>query len=88
MMSGTARVTLTTKDGRSFSKEMQQPLGGSDSPLTPQEFKEIYRKLTIRILSEKQIEWTCKTLLNLEKIDDLQELMQNLTYPQAAERKR
>jgi hypothetical protein len=42
----------------------------------------------MKILSEKQIEWTCKTLLNLEMIDDLRELMQNLTYPQAAERKR
>jgi 2-methylcitrate dehydratase PrpD len=87
MMSGTARVTLTTKDGRSFSKEMEQPLGGSDLPLTNQEFKDIYRKLTREILSEGQIEWTCKTLLNLEALDDLQELMEVLTYGRAAGRK-
>jgi len=88
MMSGTAKVTLTTKDGRSFSKEMVQPLGGSDLPLTHQEFKEIYYKLTKGILSEDQMEWTCKALLNLEEIDDLQALMEILTYGHVAEKKR
>jgi len=87
MMSGTAKVTLTTKDGHRFSKEMEQPLGGSDLPLTHQEFKEIYYKLTKEILSEDQMEWTCKILLKLEEIDDLQELMEILTCGRAAGRK-
>ena len=84
MMSGTARVILATKDGRSFRKEMEQPLGGSDLPLTHQEFKDIYHRLTREILSEDQIEWTCKTLLNLEAIDDLRELMEILTHGREA----
>ncbi len=67
---------------------MEQPLGGSDLPLTNQEFKEIYYKLTKEILSEDQMEWTCKTLLNLEEIGDLQELMEILTYGHAVGRKR
>lgn len=88
MMSGTAKVTLTTKDGRTVSKEMEQPLGGSRFPLTTQQFEEIYHKLTRGILSEEQIEWTRKILLNLEQVDDLQELMEVLTYRYGARTKR
>jgi len=84
MMSGTAKVTLTTKDGRVVSKEMEQPLGGSKSPLTTRQFEEMYQKLTSGILSEDQISWTTQALLNLDRTDDLQELMEILTYRYAA----
>ena len=88
MMSGTAKVTLITKDGRILSKEMEQPLGGSKFPLTTQQFEEMYHKLTKGILSDEQGNWTMQILLNLEQIDDLQELMEVLTYRYAARTRR
>jgi len=88
MMSGTARVTLTTKDGRIVSKEMEQPLGGSKSPLTTLQFEEMYHKLTKGILADEQVKWTTQVLLNLDQMDDLQELMEVLTYRYAARTKR
>lgn len=88
VMSGSAKVTLTMKDGRTFSKEMEQPLGGAKSPLTTQQFEEIYCKLTTGILPDVQVNWTTQILLNLDQVDDLQELMEVLTYRYAARTKR
>ena len=79
---------FTTKDGRTVSKEMEQPFGGSKSPLTTQQFEEMYHKLTKGILSDEQVNWTTQILLNLDQIDDLQELMEVLTYRYAAKTKK
>ena len=84
MMSGTAKVTLATKDGRVFSKEMDQPIGGSSLPLTAPQFEAMYRKLTKEILSEAKVDATLNALLHLDQIDDLQPVMNLLTYPYAS----
>jgi 2-methylcitrate dehydratase PrpD len=85
-MSGPGKVSLITKDGRTFSKEMEQPIGGSKLPLTSEQFKELYYKYTKGILSEEQIEWTAKIILNLEKVKDLREFMDVITYRYVAKR--
>jgi 2-methylcitrate dehydratase PrpD len=85
-MAGPGRVSVTTKDGRTLSKEMEQPPGGTNSPLTTEQFKELYRKYTKGILSEAQIEWTAEIIMNLEQTKDLQEFMDVLTYRYAAKR--
>jgi 2-methylcitrate dehydratase PrpD len=84
--SGIAKTKITHKDGRVFSKEMEQPLGGAKSPLTTEQFKELYKKYAKGLLTEEQLEWTANIILNLEQYKDLQEFMDVLTYRYALRR--
>ncbi len=84
--SGVARIKITQKGGRVFTKEMEQPLGGTKLPLSADQFKELYKKYAKGILDEEQQEWTANIILNLEQYKDLQEFMDVLTYRYAVRR--
>lgn len=77
---GVAKVTTRLKNGTILVKEMDQPIGGKKYPLETAQLEELYRKYARNILTEKQISKTVDTLLNLEKFQDLTELINILTF--------
>lgn len=80
VMEAPARVTIKTKDGKEFSGERSYPIGSPGEPLTMEQFRKLYSKFTKGILTEAQIEKTADDILNLEKLNDVQELMDILTF--------
>jgi 2-methylcitrate dehydratase PrpD len=74
-------VTIKMKDGREFSSERKRPIGAPpEEPLTREQFRELYYKFSRGILLEEQIERTAQAILNLEKLNDVRELMDILTF--------
>jgi 2-methylcitrate dehydratase PrpD len=80
MYSGVAKVTVKLRDGRILSRERTHIRGGPREPLTWDEFKALYGKFTKEILSEKDIEWTCNAIYKLEKLKDIDELINILVF--------
>ncbi len=75
-----ARVVVKLKDGEELTRERMDVIGSLKEPLTKDQLKELYFKFTKGILSEEQIEWTANAILNLEKLNDVEELMDVLTF--------
>jgi 2-methylcitrate dehydratase PrpD len=73
-------VTLKTKGGKEFTKQREYPIGSTREPLTLKEVQNLYSKFTKNILSNEQIEKTSEVLLNLEKLNDVEEFMNLLTF--------
>ena len=80
VMVAPARVIIKTKDGREFSGDRDYPIGSTNEPLTMDQFKELYIKFTQGILSEKHIRKTLNDIVNMEKLSDVGELMDILTF--------
>lgn len=78
--SGIARVAIKLIDGRIVEDTARQPLGGSENPLTQDEFLKLYKKYTKEFLSDEQITKTANFILNLESQKNVKELMQILTF--------
>ena len=78
--SGVARLKVGLVDGTCFEERAAQALGGSERPLTKEQFVDLYRKYTVGFLSEKKIKETSNIVLNLEKQPDLTRLMEILTH--------
>ncbi|MFC2035740.1 MmgE/PrpD family protein [Chloroflexota bacterium] len=76
--SGVARVVAKLKDGTEFTKEREYPIGSPKQPLTRDQLKELYYKFVRRVTPEDQIERIASTLLNLEKLSNMEELMDML----------
>jgi hypothetical protein len=76
-----AEVIIKMKDGRKISGEMFT-IGSRQEPLTTSRYVELYSKLAGGILSNDQINKTAETLLNLEKLSDVKDSMNTLTFRQ------
>jgi 2-methylcitrate dehydratase len=76
-MSG-AVVTITTKDGRSFHKDIPNSFG--NDPLTDAELEEKFRQMAIKYIPEKQIQKIFSTIWNLEDLNDMGKLMALLVF--------
>ncbi|MFH1481227.1 MAG: MmgE/PrpD family protein [Pseudomonadota bacterium] len=70
-----AKVVIKMKDGKEYARERMYPLGHLKDPLTLDQFKALYAKLTKGLLSEEKISKTTDLILNLEKIGNIKELM-------------
>jgi hypothetical protein len=57
-------------------------IGSRQEPLTIEQYKELYSKFTMGILSNDQVDKTLEAILNLEKLNDVIELMNILTFRQ------
>jgi 2-methylcitrate dehydratase PrpD len=79
-MSGIARVDVFTKDGKKFTKEMEQSIGGPKLPLTTEQSVDLYKKYASVALSEDQVKQTADIILNLENKRDIMELMDIITF--------
>ncbi len=75
-----AEVTIKMKDGRKFSGRRTHTIGSRQEPLSMNQFRELYSKFTKGILSDDQIDKTAEAILNLEKLNDVLELMNILTF--------
>ena len=75
-----AEVIIKMKDGRKFSGQRKHTIGSLQEPLSTNQFRELYSKFTKGILSDDQIDKTAETILNLEKMNDVLELMNVLTF--------
>jgi len=70
-----AHVVVKTKDGRKLSFERMFPIGHHKEPLTLEQFRRLYAKFTRGILTEKNISKTAELILNLEKLNNVKELI-------------
>jgi hypothetical protein len=77
-----AEVIIKMKDGRKISGERMFTIGSCQEPLTTPQYVELYSKFAGGILSNDQINKTAETLLNLEKLSDVTDLMKTLTFSQ------
>jgi len=79
VMMAPARVIIKTRDGRTFSEERKYPIGSTGEPLTMDQFKALYVKFTQGVLSDRQITKTLNSIIDLEKLNDIEEFMDILT---------
>ncbi|MFW7343176.1 MmgE/PrpD family protein [Pollutimonas sp. H1-120] len=74
-------ITLSTTDGRQFKKERRYAIGSPSDPLSMEQCKQLFRKFTQGILPRDVTENVLDSILNLEKLDSIEELMRPLTFP-------
>lgn len=79
-MSGIAKVTIHLKDGRSPSRERDQVVGGPKYPLTKEQYEDLYRKYASTVLIEEHIKRSANIILNIEKYEDLGNLIDVLVF--------
>lgn len=77
-------VTVQLKDGSHYSKTIDKIKGGPDDPLSKEEFEERYGVQTREFLSSRQIRRSIELVLNLEKLDDVSELLELITFGSSA----
>ena len=80
IMEAPAEVIIKTTDGREFSGKRTYPIGSPEEPLTMEQLRALYSKFTAGVLSKEQIDRTADALLNIEKQNDVLELMDILTF--------
>lgn len=74
------RVTVKTRDGRTFSKERKYLIGSPEEPLTMKQVEGLYSKYTKDILSEQHTNDSKRAILHLEELEHLEELMHILVF--------
>jgi len=79
-MQSPAVINLILRDGRTLTKERQYAVGAPDEPLTKDQFRHLYHKFTQGILSDKQIDHTADQILNIERLDNVETLINTLTF--------
>ena len=70
-----ARVRVTTRDGRAFSKEILHRRGSPENPLSPDDIVAKFRAITQRCLSPIRAQRTIDLVGTLENLTDLDELI-------------
>ena len=69
-----ASVTVRTKDGKTYHSRVDYPKGDPENPVSDAELLDKFRLLSSRNISAKQAEQIIDTVLNLEKISDINDL--------------
>ena len=69
-------VTITTGDGREFTKELDYPKGDPRNPLTDEEVAEKFDALAAPILSNEKRQRIKDTVWNLDTLGTVSELME------------
>jgi aconitate decarboxylase len=77
----TTQVRLTLTDGSSQSAKVTHPRGTGDRSLTNAEIRDKFAKLTSHPISAERRASIEQAVLNLEKLDDIAQLMKLLTPP-------
>jgi len=75
-----ARVTIKMKDGRVFTKERRYIIGSMEEPLTLEQVRGLYEKFTKGVLPEDIIKKTGDSLMNLENLSDLDQILDLLVF--------
>ncbi|MCA9284814.1 MAG: MmgE/PrpD family protein [Phycisphaerales bacterium] len=69
-----SRVTVTTKDGRSFAKRVDVPKGDPRDPMTEEEVGVKFRALGEEVIGKDRCAELAKTIMSLEQLKDVGEL--------------
>lgn len=72
-------VTITMKDGRKFTKQVDKVRGSPHNLMTREELLEKYRGCVTRVFKDDRLEKSIAVLENLEKIGTAKEVMDALT---------
>ena len=72
-------VTITMKDGRKFTKTVNEVRGSPENPMTRDELLDKYRGCASRVLDGERLEQIHRRLENLDKVPTAKELMDVLT---------
>jgi len=73
------RVTVTLKDGRTYSREVLVAKGTPRTPLTDDELLDKYRECAKLVLSDVATEQCAELVWKLEKLEHVSELMRILS---------
>ncbi|HWA19576.1 MAG TPA: MmgE/PrpD family protein [Devosia sp.] len=73
------KTEIILKDGRSFSKHVVTPHGFGNDPLTDRELEEKFAGMASRYMSFKQIQKIFDTIWSADKLEDMGQLMSQLT---------
>jgi len=68
------RVTLKTRDGKAYTKEVKYPRGHAKNRMNDSEVIEKFRKNTKEILTGSEQDKIVDTVMNLEKCEDISKL--------------
>jgi 2-methylcitrate dehydratase PrpD len=63
------------KDGRVFTRERKFQIGHPKEPLTTAQFQEFFHKFAKGVLPKKDISKASQTILEMEKIKNVKDLM-------------
>lgn len=69
------KITITMTDGTVHEKEVLDPKGHPNNPLTPEEIEAKFQSATARILTKKQQSGMIDRIWSLEKLRDIGEFM-------------
>ena len=72
-------VTITMKDGRTFTKRVDKVRGSPGNPMTRDELVDKYRACASRVLKGERLERSIAALENLDKLATAKELIDTLT---------
>ena len=71
-----SKVTFKLNNGEEITEYVKHPKGGPKNPFTRTEFLDLFRKYTLNILPANQIEEIIKTVEELDKIQNVSELLE------------
>ena len=80
--SGPAYAEIVTKQGKKYSCEVIHPKGHPMNPLSDVDLEEKFRSMAGKFMDEKQLKQIIDTVHNLEKLDDIGDLVKLLVFPQ------
>jgi 2-methylcitrate dehydratase len=72
---------ITTTDGRKFTRHVTTPHGFGDDPLTDSELEGKFAGMARRYMGEQQIKEIIDTVWNVERLEDMGDLMRLLVFP-------
>jgi len=74
-------VEITTTKGEKYKREVLRPKGHPMNPMTDADVENKFRSMAGKLLDEQQMRQIIDTVYNLEKLDDIGELVKLLVIP-------
>ncbi len=71
---------ITTKSGNKYESRVDYPKGHPNNPMTDGELEDKFKSMSSRYMNDEQIERLCRTIYNLEALDDVGECMKQLVF--------
>jgi len=78
-----ARVAITTRDGRSFKREILHRRGSPENPLKPEDVEYKFRHVARSCLTPANVDKVMQLVAKLDRLDDTRELIGLLAAPTA-----
>jgi len=73
-------VEITTKQGRKYNCRVDYPRGHPLNPMIDEEIADKFRSMAARYMSEPHISQVINTIFDLDKLDDIGELMKLMVF--------